>query len=169
MIKHSKRISVMVAVTAVVLLAAACGDSTSTTIVGAAPASSQPATSAPIDQPLGAGPYPIADISLSVHPDGVDSTPTATYRITCQGDTANVSGDAPSVANDMCLALAAPEVHDLLTQGAPIGRICTEIYGGPNIATFAGTLDGANIDFTATRVNGCAISDWDSVLAQILP
>lgn len=166
--QNSGLIATLIAVVATfTLIAAACGDST--VGVGASPDNPTTSTVA-VDPPLGAGPYPIADISVAVHPDGNDSSPTATYRISCLGDTAGVTGDAPgsTTAADMCLALATPEVHDLLVNGAPVGRICTEIYGGPDIATFTGTLDGANIDFTADRVNGCAINDWDSVLAQLL-
>ncbi len=165
----SKRIIMSVAAAAtIVLVAAACGDSTATT-VGAAPSTSGPTTTAALGLPLGAGPYPIADISVSVHPDGVESPPTSTYRISCLGDTASATGDAPTTAADMCLALTGSDVHDLLVNGAPAGRICTEIYGGPNVARFTGTLDDSKVDFTADRVNGCAINDWDSVLVQLLP
>jgi len=166
---------------AVALLAAACGDSASTTDVGAGPAADgeqgSPAATAPTTTPpttttglpLGAGPYPIADITVTVHPDGTDSAPYATYQLSCLGDTATVTGNASGSASSMCLALGQPGVRDLLLNGAPGDRICTEIYGGPDVATFTGTLDGDPVDFTADRVDGCSINDWESTLVDLLP
>ncbi len=49
---------------------------------------------------------------------------------------------------------------------APAGDVaCTEIYGGPGKATIAGVLaDGAAVDATFTRSNGCAIGRWDRLV-----
>ncbi len=144
---------ILITAGAMALLASACGDSTSTTNVGAAP---------------GAGPYPIADITIAVHPDGIDSTPTATYRLNCLGDTATVTGDTTGSAASMCMALTRTDVRSLLIQGPPTDRICTEIYGGPEVATFTGTLDGEQVNTSIDRANGCGINDWDTTLAALL-
>ncbi len=166
---HPRRIATLISIVAVTaLLAAACGDST--TDVGAAsddPTTTQaPTTTA---EPLGAGPYPIADLTFAIHPDGVDSAATADYQLSCLGDTATVTGDAPSSAGVMCLALNQLDVRALLTNGPAADRICTEIYGGPNVAVITGTLDSVDIDTVANRINGCAISDWDVTLAELIP
>jgi len=165
----------LVAAGAIALLAAACGDSTSETSVGAgpgtggtaAPPTTTPATSIP-EPPLGAGPYPIADITVTVYPDGTASTPTTTYRLSCLGDTATITGDTTGSAASICTDLTQSEVRNLLVEGPPIDRICTEIYGGPEVATFAGTLDGQQVDATVDRSNGCGINDWDATLASML-
>ena len=47
--------------------------------------------------------------------------------------------------------------------------MCTEIYGGPDVATITGDIDGAPVDTTVDRANGCGIDDWDTVLAGLLP
>jgi len=155
-----------------VLMAAACGDSASTADVGGTPGTAQgtsttvsPATAG---LPLGGGPYPIADLLVTIHPDGIGSAPTATYRISCLGDTATITGNATGSSQSMCLALGRPDVRELILNGAPVDRICTEIYGGPDIATITGTLDGETADFTADRANGCSINDWDSTLIGFL-
>lgn len=126
-------------------------------------------TSARFGGPLGAGPYPIADISVEVHADGTDSPVISSYRLSCLGDTATVMGDGPESDAQMCLAVGKPDVRSLLVTGPPADRMCTEIYGGPDVAVFTGTLDGEVVAFTASRVNGCAIGEWDNTLADLLP
>ncbi len=163
------------------LLAAACGSATTDVGAGTSPdqtttstsTTTAPTTAAPTTipghLPLGAGPYLVADITVAIHPNGIDTPATANYRLSCLGDTATVSGDAPNSAPQMCLALSQPDARDLLINGAPTDRMCTEIYGGPDVAVFTGRLDGRTIDFTADRVNGCAINDWNTTLGDLLP
>jgi len=174
--QHSHRVAILVAIVATItLVASACGDSTAD--VGApsdvapttAPSTAAPATVAPPDGPLGSGPYPIADIAVEIHADGTKSPVISSYRLSCLGDTATVIGDAQGSAAQMCLAVDGPDVRSLLVFGAPTDRICTEIYGGPDVAVFTGTLDGDAVDFTADRVNGCAIFEWDNTLTGLLP
>ena len=40
---------------------------------------------------------------------------------------------------------------------------CTEIYGGPQLATIAGTHEFAVVDATLSRTNGCEIARWDAL------
>ena len=49
---------------------------------------------------------------------------------------------------------------------APAGDVaCTEIYGGPGKATITGALvDGATVNGTFTRSNGCEIGRWDRMV-----
>ena len=50
--------------------------------------------------------------------------------------------------------------------------MCTEIYGGPDVAAITGTYDGVDgpkIDTTIDRTNGCGIDEWDTLLSQVLP
>lgn len=44
------------------------------------------------------------------------------------------------------------------------GQACTMIYGGPGKATVTGMLDGAAVDATFTRSNGCEISRWERMV-----
>jgi hypothetical protein len=39
--------------------------------------------------------------------------------------------------------------------------VCTEIYGGPATAEIRGTFDGAQVDTTFARTDGCEIALWD--------
>jgi len=172
-----KRLSrILVMLTTVAVLAAACGDSSSTATVGVGAGPTTPTTAPPVTNPPTttpglppvSGPYPIADITVTIHPEGIDSAPSATYRLNCLGDTATLTGNANATAPTLCEALDRPEVHQLLVVGPPTDRMCTQIYGGPNTATITGTLDSNPVDFTATRDNGCSIEEWDSILIDLV-
>ncbi len=144
---------------------------------GASPTTSQeapdpavPTTSDPSGgQPLGSGPYPIADLVFDVYPDGTTGD-VSTYRLACLGDTATLTGGpAPQPAESMCLALLEDEVRTRLIDGPPAERMCTEIYGGPQIAHIEGTLEGREVETSVDRTNGCGIDEWDRLLVGFLP
>jgi len=151
---------------AVALVAAACGDDTTVTSAGG---TDTPTTSDGGGEPLGAGPYPVADLTVTVeHPDH----PTIAYRVTCLGDTATVTPVEGVVDIDervACTVLARAEVQQRLVEGPPTDRACTEIYGGPDTATITGTLEGEPVDTVIDRANGCGIAEWDDLLAGLLP
>ena len=116
--------------------------------------------------PLGAGPYPVATLDINVaHPEADDID----YTITCLGDTATLLGDVTLSADQACRALADTDVRTRLIDGVPADQVCTEIYGGPHIATIVGTHDGDTVNATVDRSNGCGIDDWDWLLGGILP
>lgn len=116
--------------------------------------------------PIGDGPYPIADLEVVVeHPDH----DPITYQISCLGDTATITGDVELDADAACLALADGDVRQRLVEGAPADQICTEQYGGPDTATITGTLDEAEVNTVIDRANGCGINDWDELLVDLLP
>jgi hypothetical protein len=115
---------------------------------------------------LGAGPYPVATLDITItHPDTGDLS----YTISCLGDTATLLGDAAISAEQACTALAGADVSARLIDGAPADQICTEIYGGPDLATIVGTHDGDTVNTTVDRSNGCGIDDWERLLVEILP
>lgn len=120
------------------------------------------------EPPLGAGPYPVADLTIRHTNPDVDLDQT--YRVSCQGDTAAVTGDEVGVdERAACSTLADPAAQQRLVEGAPGDRACTEIYGGADVATITGTIDGRSVDTTVDRTDGCGIDDWDQVLAGLLP
>lgn len=52
-----------------------------------------------------------------------------------------------------------------LTAFAPVPRnvACTEIYGGPQVASVFGLIAGKEFNATFSRTNGCEISRWNRV------
>lgn len=111
--------------------------------------------------------YAIANLSVVItHPDADD----VSYTISCLGDTATITGNPDGVTGEgACVALKDADVIGRLVQGTPPDRICTEQYGGPDIATITGSLSGKSVNTSIDRVNGCGIGDWDFLLAAVLP
>ncbi len=65
-----------------------------------------------------------------------------------------------------CMALEAdPAALDPL----PADVVCTQIYGGPEEAEIVGTLDGAEVNATFSRQNGCEIDRWMRMAGILQP
>lgn len=77
---------------------------------------------------------------------------------TCRGEVACPSED-DEVAG-VCAWLAGAG-RDLLLGEVPKDEICTEIYGGREVATVTGTLEGRKVERTFSRTNGCEINRFD--------
>ena len=95
-----------------------------------------------------------ADLTIVVDPTGEGATQT--FTLTCSPD----GGDHPDPAA-ACATLAQAGVEAF----APTPRdvACTEQWGGPQVATVQGTVDGEQIDARFDRTNGCEISRWDQL------
>jgi Subtilisin inhibitor-like len=54
---------------------------------------------------------------------------------------------------------------------APVeaGAICTEIYGGPQVALITGILDGRRVWTRLQRSGGCEIDRWNRLAPWLLP
>ncbi len=54
---------------------------------------------------------------------------------------------------------------------APVPRdaVCTEIYGGRQVAHVIGMVDGERVWAKFSRANGCQISRWDRLSPWLLP
>ncbi|MEO0493424.1 MAG: hypothetical protein AAF081_08405 [Actinomycetota bacterium] len=120
------------------------------------------------DLPIGGGPYPIADLFIFYF-DGAGNQ--AEYRLACLGDTATFTGEVPDGvdAAAACLAIGTDEARMLLDPNITVDRVCTELFGGPEIATVGGILDDVEVDFEINRINGCGIDDWARVFAGLVP
>ncbi len=82
---------------------------------------------------------------MTLAADGEESQKAS---VTCE------SGDA-----DPCGALALTDFEPV-----PADIPCTEIYGGPDVATIEGTVAGKPVSARFTRSNGCEIERFDRVL-----
>jgi hypothetical protein len=156
------------------LALAACGSDGQETGAGSDATTGDPDVTEPADTtepadgdgPILGGGGAIGSIEVTVtHPDAEDLS----YTIGCMGDTFPVTPEVEGVSGEeACQLLADEAVIDRLVNGAPADQVCTEIYGGPDVAEITGEIDGQTIDATITREDGCAIDDWDS-LAGLLP
>lgn len=73
---------------------------------------------------------------------------------------------------EVCVWLAG-EGKAVLTEEPVEREVCTQEYGGPEVATVKGTLDGEDVDASFSRQNGCEISRFDAVMklwsAELVP
>jgi hypothetical protein len=129
-----------IAAVALMVAVASCGDDSAP---GAAPQPTSPAGTA---------------LTITFDSDG-KGTDVKTWTLTCDP----AGGDHPDAAG-ACGALAAAK-----EPFAPLAKdaICTEIYGGPSIATIRGSWRGQPVDVRYSRENGCNISRWDAVTKAI--
>jgi hypothetical protein len=97
---------------------------------------------------------------LTVVLDETGDGATRTFTLTCDPS----GGDHPD-AEAACAALDAGGVAAFAPTPTDVG--CTEQWGGPQVATVDGTVDGERVIATFTRTNGCEISRWDT-LAPLL-
>ena len=100
-------------------------------------------------------------IDLRVEVRGEENADPTASTLTCTAGEQTGTGALATGAAEACAN--ARQNADLLVQGSPQDRMCTEIYGGPQIAVVTGTLDGEEVDRTFTRSDGCQIADWDTL------
>jgi hypothetical protein len=91
-----------------------------------------------------------------------DGQGTSTWTLTCGPP----GGTHPDPAQ-ACTALAAAGPDPL----APLPKemACTQVYGGPQTATVAGTWDGVAVAADLDRTDGCQIARWDALLPVLQP
>ncbi|HVE99548.1 MAG TPA: SSI family serine proteinase inhibitor [Mycobacteriales bacterium] len=108
-------------------------------------------------EPADDGPRDRFTITMSADDKG---TGKQSWTLTCE-PAGGTHPDPPAA----CAALAGAT-----DPFGPVPRdvACTEIYGGPAVATITGTADGKAVDATYSRTNGCEISRWDA-LGPVLP
>jgi hypothetical protein len=96
-----------------------------------------------------AAPPSMADLTVTVDPDGDGAKEPQTTTVQC----------ATADASEACRA--ADGIKAKTFAPVPGNVACTEQYGGPETATVKGTLHGEAIDAKFSRVNGCEISRWE--------
>ena len=118
---------------------------------GAADSTSDPAAGGDITQ---------ADDDLQVHFDPGDGTEPQTWRLSCLEA---VTGSHP----DSEAACAHLKTMD--NPFAPIADdvVCTEQFGGPQTSHVIGRWAGGQVDLELSRVDGCRISQWDSLVPLV--
>jgi predicted secreted protein len=111
-----------------------------------------------------------ADLRIAVGTDDAPDLSTATLAIRADGVATGTGYLAePAAATRAAELLGDAAAAQRLVEGEPDDQACTEIYGGPDIATITGTLRGQSIDTAFHRSNGCGIADWDIFVPLIGP
>lgn len=104
-----------------------------------------------------------AELSITVKP-----SPTAApqnYTLVCTSGVPAAESHHPTAAA-ACAALK--KTPALLTRAPrPSDQVCDQRYGGPQIATVTGAVDGVGVESSYKLTDGCEIAAWAAV-ADIL-
>ena len=92
-------------------------------------------------------------LRIAVWPKGKDAGRARRWTLRCKP----VGGSHPRAVG-ACRALAE---HAEALAPLPRMTICTQIYGGPQVAEVTGTLEGKAVRATVTRADGCQIDRWN--------
>jgi hypothetical protein len=86
---------------------------------------------------------------------------TKSIPATCRTTITCPAAEDDTKGREQCdvLAMVDPKVFEPV----PKNQACTAIYGGPEVATITGTIDGEKIDAKMSRSDGCGIARWDEV------
>lgn len=116
----------------------------------------------PPDQPSAGAPAPTTPGATDLVISGTDGAGgTIRWHLTCDppgGDHPDPEGACRALEDHGAQALP-PVAKD---------RVCTQVYGGPEVATVQGTWHGRPVLTTFSRTDGCQIGRWNA-LAALLP
>jgi Subtilisin inhibitor-like len=101
-------------------------------------------------------------LTVTYWSDGVDAGDRVIWTLHC--NPAGGTHPRPAVA---CRRLAAASTS--LFRPVPKLMVCTEIYGGPQVARVVGLVNGKRVWASFSRQNGCAIARWNRVSPWLLP
>lgn len=151
----------MLGLAATTLLLAAC--STGPQRPSGASPSEPSATSAPSAGPSGSAPTSAAGrtpgamtAELQVVVVRSPGEPEQRWTLRCSGAEVLPGTTHPTGAAACALIAARPEV----LSPPPKDQLCTQQYGGPEVATVTGTVKGTPVDRRFSRTDGCGISAW---------
>ena len=101
-----------------------------------------------------------ADDDLQIEVDLGDGSAPVTWTLTCVGF---VEGSHPQ-AQAACDHLAGME-----RPFAPLPEdvVCSQQYGGPETARVLGRWGGEPVELNLSRVDGCRIAQWDSLVPVV--
>ena len=125
---------------------------------GDTPTSPSPDADPPVPSPPTSGGELAAQLTITL--DETGSGVTREMTLTC----VPTGGDHPD-PEAACSTLAAVGAGAFAPP--PKDQMCTEQWGGPQVALILGTVDGVAVRARFSRTNGCEISRWDA-LAPLL-
>jgi hypothetical protein len=98
----------------------------------------------------------LAQLTVRLDADGPGPDKAREVKVTC-----DAAGDS-----EACGAAAGLKPSDFAA--VPSGRVCTDIFGGPETASVSGELRGESVNGEFKRQNGCEIKRWKAI-AGLLP
>ena len=120
-----------------------------------------PSTGSAAPDATSAAPSASGEIDLTIELTEAPGAAARQFRLIADGSTPAAGSTLP----DPAAALAAVEQHGekmFFPVPAP-NRVCTEQYGGPQVAVVTGSFRGKAVNATFKRTNGCEISSWQAL------
>jgi hypothetical protein len=116
-----------------------------------------------------APPAPDVTTELRITVDGGEFDEVV-YAVRCGDDQRSIDPPVDGLTADRaCQRLDDPETRTRLVEGPPEDQLCTQEYGGPQVARISGVLGDDTVEAVVTRLDGCEIDDWDRLLDGVLP
>lgn len=84
------------------------------------------------------------------------------------GNTPKATGFLHAVAGPACEAVEGGAVTEV-AKSQKSGRLCSQIYGGPQTAHITGTIDDKRVNVRVDRTDGCGVEDWTALEAVLGP
>ncbi|MFP5311917.1 MAG: serine protease inhibitor [Actinomycetes bacterium] len=99
------------------------------------------------------------DLTISIRADA--DAPEHVFRLVAADGHATAGTTVPEPG----AALAAVEQfgEDIFFPKPGPPKLCTQQYGGPQVAVVTGTFHGRAVDSTFTRTDGCEIARWKAM------
>ena len=110
----------------------------------------------PDGSPAGS-PFLLAEVEVRAD-EGAEPS-MATYACDADGSSEDGEGD------EACAALV--QERSWLLEGDPADQMCTQQYGGPQVARLRGHVDGQPFERRLDRADGCGIDRWDRLEAAL--
>ena len=98
------------------------------------------------------------DVDLTIRVTEAPGGPEFSFRLIADGTTASAASTLPDPAS----ALEALRLHGeavFFPQPGP-PKLCTQQYGGPQVATVTGRYLGREVNSEFRRTDGCEIARW---------
>ncbi len=137
------------------VLGAGCGSGDGAT-KPAAPSTSRPPTHATTLSVKGVATAPTADPATEAAKVPFSGT------VDCPAGHPSGTGMFATNAAAVCAEIVARR-EVLARVGSEPGRMCSEIYGGPQQARITGTVAGTPVSIRVSRSDGCGIADWTTL------
>jgi len=101
-------------------------------------------------------------LTVTYWPSGKGAGGKKTWTVACAPARGTLA--RPAVA---CRKLKAGGAK--LFAPTPPSAVCTQIYGGDQVARVVGTVKGRRVSTGLSRMNGCEISRWDRLSPWLIP
>lgn len=99
------------------------------------------------------------DLTVSIRPDA--DSPEYVFRLVARDGRPADGTTLPDPEAALAAVEQFGEAIFFPVPGPP--KLCTQQYGGPQVAMVTGTIDGRPVDSVFSRTDGCEIARWNAM------